>query len=317
MKKSSLKTVVIGVGNMGKNHVRIYSQISQLSAVADVSSSLVNQVAAQYGVPAYTDYRQMLDEVKPDAVSVVVPTPFHAAVTLECLKRRLPTLVEKPIALNLADARKMLSAARQYRTFLMVGHVERFNPAVLHLKKLINAGKFGQIISLLSVRVGVSPPKTTGSDVGLDLGIHDIDVFNYLLDSTPKSYQVIKQKIHPQNQADAASMILKYPKTTGLIQTNWVTPIKIRQLYVTGTKRFAELDYINQRITMLELITPKTNLSFFELQDISNIPTKEVYQSQAEPLKEELIYFLDKRNTHNYKLVKSAIAALKVVVNEV
>jgi UDP-N-acetylglucosamine 3-dehydrogenase len=314
--KNKIRTAVIGVGNMGKNHVRIYSEISNLTAVSDVNSSIGISIAKKYKVKFYENYLEMLDKEKIDAISVVVPTKFHKEVVIQCLERKIPTLVEKPIAETFPDAQLMLKESIKQKIFLMVGHVERFNPAVLRLKKMINQGKFGKIISLLPIRVGISPPVTANSDVCLDLGIHEVDIFNYILGEYPVSKKIIKHKIYKKNISDSASILLEYSNATGIIQTNWITPIKMRKLFVTGVKGFAQLDYISQKLIIYDKsVNFKTNGSYLEFMSLADNPKKEIYISKKEPLKNELEYFLS-----NYKMsycdihLRNNIRAFKILV---
>lgn len=312
MNTKKIKTAVIGAGNMGKNHARVYSEISNLVAIADVNPDIGKPIAQKYNVPYYQDYLEMIDKEKPNAVSAVVPTKFHHQVTINCLNKGIPTLCEKPIASSVVEADEMIKTAKKNQIFLMVGHVERFNPAVIKLKKLIDENKLGKIINLVAIRVGVVPPKTQNSDVALDLGIHDIDVFNYLLDEIPIKHSVLRNKLFQNNIADNASITLNYKYATGFIQTNWFTPIKMRKLYVTGTDGFAEVDYINQKITVFDkILVTKQNGEYLDLISLSQEPKKEVYVSKKEPLKEELKFFLG--NLNNYKDQKIANSSLKAI----
>ena len=122
-----MRTAVIGVGSMGKNHARILSQLSQLVAVSDSNESVGRQIASQYGCAYYKDYKEMLVREELEAVSVVVPTSKHREAALATIACGIPLLVEKPIANTLSDAREILWAARKARVSLMVGHIERFN----------------------------------------------------------------------------------------------------------------------------------------------------------------------------------------------
>lgn len=312
--KKTIKTAVIGAGNMGKNHARVYSEISNLTAIADVLPEIGLPLSREYSVPFYQNFEELLEKEQPEALSVVVPTKFHKDVVLSCLSRRISTLVEKPIADSIRNAEEMILTAKKMKTCLMVGHIERFNPAIRKLKKIINSGKLGKIISLLAIRVGVAPPKIANSDVALDLGIHDIDVFNYLLDEFPVDRKVMRSKIFHNNLADSASVLLEYKEARGYIQTNWITPIKMRKLYITGTDGFVELDYITQKLILHDkIITMKPQGDFFEMVSVSDAPKKEVYVSKKEPLKEELQYFLMNRNNDSSQS-SYAIKALETLL---
>lgn len=311
-----LNTAVIGAGNMGKNHARVYSEVSRLTAISDVVEDVGHSLANKYGVNYYKDYKKMLDVEKPDAVSVVVPIPFHKDITIECLKRGTPTLVEKPIAITSNEGKQMIRESKKNNAFLMVGHIERFNPAIIKLKRYMEMRKFGDIISLLSIRVGINPPKTSRADVALDLAIHDVDVFNYLLDDFPVGQEIIRAKIFEQNISDSSIVLLRYPKTTGVIQTNWVTPIKMRKLYVTGTNKFCEVDYIKQKLIVYDKSKGSDKGgNYSDTLSFSENLKKEEYVSKKEPLKQEIIFFLKNRNNMDYSdsNTSHALRALEIL----
>lgn len=312
-----IRTAVIGVGNMGKNHARVYDEISTLCAVTDINGNIGKAVAQQFSVKQYSDFHEMLDQEKPDAVSVVVPTPYHKEVVLECLKRSIPTLVEKPIASNLAEAREMLNLSVKKNTYLLVGHIERFNPAVIRLKNIIDQKRVGKVVSLLAIRVGISPPRIPHANVLLDLSIHDVDICNYLLGEYPKKLNIAKQKLFKHTEVDSVSINLTYQTANASIITNWITPIKMRRLYVTGTEGFIELDYISQRIVFYnKILKLKSDGNLFEFISLLKFPKKEIFVSRKEPLKQELLYFLENRdNGARSTEVKSAIEALRIVLS--
>lgn len=310
MKK--IKTAVIGAGNMGSRHARIYSEISRLVAVVDINSTTGQELANKYNVNFYRNYKEMIDKEGPEAVSIVVPTQFHSVVAIECLKRKIPTLLEKPIAKNLGQARKIIDQAKESKTVLMVGHIERFNPAVITLKEIIKEKKLGTIISLLAIRVGINPPVHPNADVSLDLAIHDIDIFNYLLDCFPNHKKIINHKVYKNSKSDVSVIILEYPSTTGIIQTNWITPIKIRKLLVTGSKGYCELDYIKQKLSIYNSPPHITNDGgFSNILSLSNNPKKNVFVSMKEPLREEISYFL--KNKDNIDVFDNGIYAYKAL----
>lgn len=310
----NIKTAVIGAGNMGKNHARVYSEISALVGIADIIPNIGEPLAQKHKTKYYRNYKELIEKESPDAISIAVPTNLHKDITVECLKRKIPVLVEKPIATSLKEANEMRAEAIKQNVFLMVGHVERFNPAVNELKKIITQKKLGKIINLLAIRVGISPPLLPNSDVSLELAIHDVDIFNYLLDEFPQTTRIKKYKMFKNSIADSASLMLEYSKATALIQTNWITPIKMRKLYVTGTEGFAELDYINQKLVLYDkIIETKPDGDFFELVSLSEGLKKEVYISKKEPLKQEILFFLRNMKINNLSNLNDAIKALEIL----
>ena len=145
-----LKAAVIGVGNMGRNHARIYHDLPgvELVGVADVDENNVQLVSRRLGVQGYGDFKQLLDEAKPDLVSVVVPTVHHLDIAQEVIKRGIHLLVEKPIAFQPVQAQQMIDGAKQAGIKLMIGHIERFNPAIMALKERLTAGELGQVFQI-------------------------------------------------------------------------------------------------------------------------------------------------------------------------
>uniref|UniRef100_UPI002ADDE5FD Gfo/Idh/MocA family oxidoreductase n=1 Tax=Thermoflexus sp. TaxID=1969742 RepID=UPI002ADDE5FD len=151
-----MKVAVIGVGSVGAQHARIYSELPgvKLVAVADPDPERVGMVAVRYGASLYTDYRQMLEKERPDAVSVAVPTALHEQVGLDALEAGAHVLIEKPIADTLEGARRLIDRARELGRQLMVGHVVRFNPAMQALKRKLEAGELGRVFQIFCRRIG-------------------------------------------------------------------------------------------------------------------------------------------------------------------
>jgi UDP-N-acetylglucosamine 3-dehydrogenase len=311
-----LRCAVIGAGQMGQHHARTYADIAELVAVADVDFEKATQLTKRFGGKAYVDYKQMLKEQQLDAVSVVVPPRHHYAVAKETLKIGLPTLLEKPIASTLSQAEKLIALAKEHDTPLLVGHVERFNPALQKLRALIDDGRLGKIITLAATRVGVAPPLTPQSDVSLDLGIHDVDAILYLVGSNPTSTYISKQKISINQRVDAATIVLSFGKATAVINVNWITPLKIRSLRVTGTKGYAELDYIKQELLVYDRPSGLVPKDYTQLTQMADNLQKEVHVQKTEPLRSELLFFLKQKHwskdLHNRG--KDAIQALKILL---
>ena len=175
---SEIRTAVIGVGYLGKFHAEKYSQLknSKLLAVVDKEFEKAQEVAASTGSTALTDYRELLDNV--DAVSIVVPTDLHFDVAKEFLQHQSHVLVEKPITKTLKQADDLIELARQNNRILQVGHLERFNPAILALEEELSEVKF-----IESTRLAPYNPRGTEVNVILDLMIHDIDIILDIVDS--------------------------------------------------------------------------------------------------------------------------------------
>lgn len=271
-----IRVGVIGVGTMGQHHVRIYSEMDgvKLVGISDVDKTRVEKLAFQYGTKPFTDYKELLDEGL-GAVSIVVPTMLHKQITIDALDANTNVLVEKPIADTIENAGAVIEAAETANRVLMVGHIERFNPAVAKMKEIIDSGLLGKVVSISTRRVGPYNPRIRDVGVILDIGVHDIDVISYLYDSrVTEVYSIAGKDIH--SHEDHASMILKFKgDCSGVVETNWLTPHKTREMTVVGLDGVAYLDYIEQTVS---------------IHDKEWI--REAKVEKDEPLKKELEHFI-------------------------
>lgn len=180
------RTAVIGVGYLGRFHAQKYAQIagSQLVAVVDANADAAAKVGAELGVPALQDYRAILDQV--DAVSLAVPTPLHHQIGRALLERGIHVLIEKPIATTVTEARELIALAQRHRCVLQVGHLERFNPAIVAAADRLRTPRFVESHRL-------APFKQRGTDVSvvLDLMIHDIDLIQELVGTPIESIDAV------------------------------------------------------------------------------------------------------------------------------
>ena len=274
MKK--IRVGVIGVGAMGKHHARVYSEMrgAELVGVADANKRTAAEIASKYNTAAFDDCERLLKNDL-DAVSIVVPTGMHKDIALKAANHGVHMLVEKPISDSLSNAAAIIDAARRKNRKLMVGHIERFNPVILKLKELISAGRLGQVLSISCRRVGPYPPRIRDVGVLIDLAVHDIDAISYLYGQKAMNvYAIGGNSFHIKE--DHASIILQYAdKKSGIVETNWLTPHKIRKLTVTATEGVAHADYLEQ------------SLEIWKEEGVENVEIE-----KREPLKNELEHFL-------------------------
>ena len=254
----TVKTAVIGVGMMGQNHARVYSAIAgaDLVSVADVNIQSAERVTTRYGGKAYADYRRMLDEEKPDAVSVVVPTVDHYEVAMEVIERGIHLLIEKPLAYTIEEGQKVIGAAEERGVRLMVGHIERFNPAVVALKEHVSKGTLGRVFQIDAHRQGPFPARVKDVGVIIDLAVHDLDIMRYVTGrEVVRVYAETQRRIHSRHEDLLSGMLRLDDGTVGTLDTNWLTPTKIRELYVTGERGMFRVDYLTQDLYFYENAT--------------------------------------------------------------
>ncbi|WP_297486560.1 UDP-N-acetylglucosamine 3-dehydrogenase [Thermococcus sp.] len=276
-----LRVGVVGVGMMGQHHVRVYSELAkegkvELVGIADANFERAKELARKYGTIPYADYRDLARE-NLDAVDIAVPTSLHREVALEFINRGTGVLVEKPIADTIENAEAIIKAAEEKAVTLMVGHIERFNPAVLKLKELIGRGELGKVVTISAKRVGPMAKRIRDVGIIIDLGVHDIDVISYLFGERVRTvYARAGNVLHPAGVEDHALITLGFDEGTGIVETNWLTPHKTRTLNVVGTGGIAYLDYIEQA------------LRFYNDEWI-----KEAKIERKEPLRNEIEHFIE------------------------
>ena len=314
---SLVRVGVIGVGNMGRNHVRVYSEIeeAELIAIADPKEE-ARSISRRFGCRYYPSYTEMLDKEKLDGVSIAAPTSLHSEIAVECITREVNVLIEKPITDDVEKAGEIVKLAEKKGVVLTVGHVERHNPAVKKLRELLNKDVFGKLTTIIARRVGVFPPQIKDANVYIDLAVHDIDIFNYLFSSLPDRVFSKASRVLSSRE-DQAVILLEYGDTTCINQVNWITPVKIRNLAITGEKGYAELDFINQELKVYESIISRSYDSFGDFVIKFGTPRiKNVEVEKAEPLKLELLDFIECIDTGKKPVVsgEDGINALKIAL---
>lgn len=317
-----IKVAVIGIGNMGQHHARNYFEMPQvdLISICDTDKEKGQNLAKKYNCLFYDNYKKMLKEQKLDAVSIAVPTFLHHRVACDVLGVGVNVLLEKPIATNLVEARNIINKAKNKNLKLMIGHIERFNPAIQRMKELIDDNRLGKIISINIKRVGGLPPQIKDANVVIDLAIHDIDISNYLLGGYPKEVYGFKSKNLINDREDSVVILLKYSKSSSFIEANWITPVKIRTMDITGTKAFARLDYINQTITLYEnsyQIKNRLYSNFGEFISKTSLSDEiKIRINKKEPLMCELENFINVVSNNGTILIanKEAYKALEIAL---
>jgi len=255
MSERILRAGVIGLGAMGANHARVWADVPgvDLAAVADPDEARVAAVTRGRTARGYADAAAMLAEERLDVVSVAVPTGAHAVVAREAIARGVAVLVEKPLAATIAEGEALRDAAAAAGVPLMVGHIERFNPAVVELGRRLRAGELGRVFQVHARRVGPFPERVRDVGVVLDLATHDIDVMRFLLGSDVVRVQAETQRrIHTEREDMLAGLLRFADGVVGVLDVNWLTPTKIRELAVLGERGMFVVDELARELRFYE-----------------------------------------------------------------
>src|SRR6478609_6995302 len=298
-----LRVGVVGVGVMGSNHARVFAGLpgTELVGVADPDRKQAEFVARTLGCAAVADVDKLIER-DVDAVTVAAPTHLHHDIALACIARGVHVMVEKPIASSVEEGQEIIGAARRAGVTLMVGHVERFNPAVEAIKEAIRGE---DILSIGITRVGPFPPRMSNVGVVIDLAVHDIDLIRWFTDSDIVDVQ-------PQLSSAVAERediaLLQFRTASGVlahINTNWLTPFKARNVTVATRGKYVMGDLLTRQVTECFGFKPDGSYS------MRHLPV-----GHDEPLRAELIAFLDAVRTGGVAAVtgEEGVASLEIAI---
>lgn len=274
-----LRVGVVGVGVMGSNHARVFAGLpgAELVGVADPDRRQADFVARTLDCAAVADVAALLD-LDIDAATIAAPTHLHHDIALACIARGVHVMVEKPIASSVEEGRDIIEVARRAGITLMVGHVERFNPAVETIKEAL---RNEDILSIAITRVGPFPPRMSNVGVVIDLAVHDIDLIRWFTDSEITEVQ-------PQLSSAVAERediaLLQFRTASGVlahINTNWLTPFKARNVTVATRGKYIMADLLTRQVT-----------ECFGFQPDGSYSMRHLSVGHAEPLRSELLAFL-------------------------
>jgi UDP-N-acetylglucosamine 3-dehydrogenase len=297
----SLRVGVIGVGVMGSNHARVLAELPgvKLVGVADPDRKRCDQVARSLGCASFSDAAD-LTRRGVDAVTIAAPTHLHRDIAIDCAARGIHVMVEKPIASTVEESRAIVAAARRANVTLMVGHVERFNPAVQSIKRAI---KDQAILSIAITRVGPFPPRMSNVGVVIDLAVHDIDLIRWFTDS-----EIVE--IQPQTSSAVAERediaLLQFRTASGVlahINTNWLTPFKARTIHIATRDKYLIGDLLTLQVT-----------ECFGFQPDGSYSMRHLSVGYAEPLRSELVAFVNAIRSGETPAVtgEEAVASLEI-----
>jgi UDP-N-acetylglucosamine 3-dehydrogenase len=292
-----LRAAVIGAGSMGRNHARVYAEMddAELVAVADPDQESLNKVAQRHRVRTYTNYQAMLEREQLDLVSVVVPTEYHFGVARETLLAGIPTLIEKPIAATVEEGAALVALAQELGVLLTVGHIERFNPAVIALKGQLEMGALGKVYQIHIRRIGPFPARIKDVGVVVDLATHDLDIMHYLTDSNvTRLHAEVGRRLHTAHE-DLLSAVLRFEnEIIGVLDINWLTPTKVRELSVIGERGMFVANYLTQDLVLYENDSAPQGDNWHELavMGVSEGRMIRFKVNKKEPLRQELDAFV-------------------------
>lgn len=249
-----VKIAVIGTGGWGKNHVRVLNELGCLACVCDLDVERKELYSKKYHVPGYPTVDEMVDKEELDGVTVCTPASTHFAVASKTLGHGLHTFVEKPMSTNAADARKLIDLAKKERRVLTVGFIERFNPAISDLKKMIDEKRLGEPILFEYHRENRRGDNIVDVGIVKDASVHDIDTACWLFGEEPKVvFARVGRMLVPLQNEDFATILLGFSgQRTAFLTTNWVTPNRVRTLSAVFSNGVVDVDFVTQQARVHE-----------------------------------------------------------------
>ncbi|MGB7024834.1 MAG: Gfo/Idh/MocA family oxidoreductase [Candidatus Acidiferrales bacterium] len=278
MSDKKIRVGVVGVGDFGRNHVRVFHELpgAELVGIHDADPERARQIAAEFGTQAFSEIGQLAEQI--DAASVAVPTVLHARISSDLLQRGVDVLVEKPIASSRAEADELIETAKNAGRILQVGHLERFNPAVVAVQKIVTRPLFFEVH-----RLGVFSPRSLDVDVVFDVMIHDLDILLWLVDSPARDIHSVGIPVLTDKVDIAHARIEFESGAVANLTASRVSTERVRKLRFFQTREYVSVDYTRQDVTRVRVTGEGSEPAI----DFEKLPTQ-----PEEPLKAELRAFL-------------------------
>ncbi len=292
---AKLRVAVVGAGAFGRNHCRVVheSERADLVAVVDTDATRAEAMASQYGARACTGFQ----DLQVDAAIVAVPTTAHEEVGIALLEAGIDVLVEKPIAPDLAAATRLIEVAESKGRILQVGHLERFNPAVLELERRVTLPLFFEIH-----RLNQFSPRSLDVDVVLDLMIHDVDLVLALTKAEPEEIRAAGIKVLSE-KVDIANVRFQFRNgCVANLTASRVSTERVRKLRLFQPQQYLSVDY------------ERKDLVIFSVGEQRQIGFEKPPTSKDEPLKLQFEAFLDSVESRNSPKCSGAAARLTLGV---
>lgn len=286
-----IKVGVIGVGNMGERHCRVYSTLPhvQLVGISDLSESRGRQLQEKYEVQYFPDFTEMLKQV--DAVSLATTTPGHYPLGMECLRQGKHLLVEKPLALTAAQAQELVTLAQTNGCMLMVGHIERYNPAFKELQSLLASHQTEEPVAINIRRLSPFDGSQTDVDVVSDLMIHDLDLILKMTGRVPDAMETFGRSLFTNTIDHAVSTLFYKDGPVVTLTASRVTQQKIRAIEVTTSESYVETDLLHKNLSIHRRFVPhysNRETPSYRQEDF----IERIFVPSAEPLQLELADFI-------------------------
>lgn len=274
---SKLRLAIIGVGGWGKNHARVLHDFGVLSAVCDMDAQRTKEIAERYNTKSYHSIDDLLNTEKLDACLVCTPTKTHSVVAKKIMERGINVFVEKPLSFSSRECEEMVGISQKKKVILTSGYIERFNPAVQDVKRLIDSKRYGDLLMMEFHRENRMPLHVKDVGIIYDTSVHDIDTAMFLFNSRPHVvFARAGKKFHMYE--DFATIMLGFnDQRVAIIASNWITPQRVRRFSAVCTDGIIMGDFISQEIKI-------------DHGEATIIPRRQQFQ---EPLTLELKNFLD------------------------
>ena len=280
---------------MGRNHARVCGELEgvELVGIADANREACARVAKQQRVPTFADVSELIAAASPDAVIVATPTKTHHAVARAAIDAGAHVLVEKPIAATVAEAEDLVLAARQNKVKLAVGHIERYNPAVRELTRRLREHAAGRIFKVIARRLGPFPPRIQDVGVVVDLATHDLNIMEHVVGARiERVFAETARRIHASHEDLVMATMRFAGGTVGALEIDWLTPTKVRELWVVGERGTFVCNYLTQDLFFYENSSLESSAETLMIMGVSEGKMIRFPIKRVEPLRAELEDFV-------------------------
>jgi predicted dehydrogenase len=311
----SNKICVVGGGYWGKNHIKTLNELGALGGIVDSNKETLLKYKATY--PDLNLYQSINDALNKNNFSgfiIATPAKTHFKLAKIIISNSKSVLVEKPFALDLEEAKEMVSLSKKHKVNLMVGHLLLFHPAIIKIKQIIDKGEIGKLHYMYSNRVNLGKVRSE-ENVFWSLAPHDISIFQYLTKSFPNEISAKGSNFIQNEIFDSTISYFKYPNNIdGHIFSSWLHPFKEHRLVIIGSEGMICFTDSDNNSPLL-LYPNKIDISNGIPNEIKGNPKEINYESEM-PLKKELEYFISNLNSSDIKKAnaKHALEVTKIMV---